>query len=180
MGAVLRLRSHQTEALAAIEAAAAEGQPRMTVVSACGSGKTLIAQQAARRLAPQGTVLVLMPTKALVTQTIRRWREAGQPGLVLGVCSLSQRQSGLAPREGVMTRYPRAIARAMRVGGPVTVFATYDSLHRIRDAHDQHGLGPWDLVIADFTNRHLGVWEVRVEWSAGPGEGCGLGAGRCR
>lgn len=150
---MLELRSHQIEALAAIETAAAEGLPRMTVVSACGTGKTLIAQQAARRLAAQGAVLVLMPTKALVTQTIRRWREAGQPGLMLGVCSLSQRQSGLAPREAVMTRHARAITRAMRVGGPVTVFATYDSLHRLQEAHERHGLGPWDLVIADEAHR---------------------------
>lgn len=125
----MELREHQIEALAAIEAAVADGERRMTVVGACGTGKTLIAQQAAQRLAPQGAVLVLMPTKALVTQTIRRWREAGRAGLALGVCSLRQRESGLSPGEAVMTRHPRAIARAMRVGGPVTVFATYGSLH---------------------------------------------------
>ncbi|GGZ92467.1 helicase [Streptomyces echinoruber] len=142
----MRLRDHQIEALAAIEAAAAAGEQRMTVVSACGTGKTLIAQQAAQRVAPHGAALVLMPTKALVTQT-------GHRGLALGVCSLSQTESGLSPSEGVMTRYPRAIARAMRVGGPVTVFATYDSLHHIQDAHDFHGLAPWDLVIADEAHR---------------------------
>ncbi|QOV33238.1 Helicase associated domain protein [Streptomyces ferrugineus] len=149
----MRLRDHQIEALAAIETAAAAGEQRMTVVSACGTGKTLIAQQAAQRLAPQGAVLVLMPTKALVTQTARRWRETGHPGLALGVCSLRQTESGLAPGEALMTRGARAIARAMRVGGPVTVFATYDSLHHIKEAHDQHGLAPWDLVIADEAHR---------------------------
>ncbi|MET8182462.1 DEAD/DEAH box helicase family protein [Streptomyces sp. NPDC005336] len=47
----MELRGHQREALAAIEAAAAAGEQRMTVVAACGSGKTLVAQQAAQRLA---------------------------------------------------------------------------------------------------------------------------------
>lgn len=149
----MELRAHQIDALAAIAAAAAAGERRMTVVAACGTGKTLIAQQAAQRLARQGAVLVLMPTKPLVTQTIRRWREAGHTGLALGVCSLSQNESGLSPSEAVMTRYPRAIARAMRVGGPVTVFATYGSLHHIKDAHALHGLPSWDLVIADEAHR---------------------------
>ena len=149
----MELREHQIEALAAIEAAVAAGEQRMTVVAACGTGKTLIAQQAAQRLAHQGAVLVLMPTKALVTQTIKRWREAGRAGLALGVCSLRQRESGLSPGEAVMTRHPRAIARAMRVGGPATVFATYGSLHHIQHAHEQHGLPPWDLVIADEAHR---------------------------
>ncbi|MFE7029124.1 Helicase associated domain protein [Streptomyces sp. NPDC057621] len=149
----MELREHQVEALAAIKKAATAGEQRMTVVSACGSGKTLVAQQAAQSLAGQGSVLVLMPTKALVTQTIRRWREAGRAGLALGVCSLRQRESGLSPGEAVMTRYPRAIARALRVGGPVTVFATYGSLHHIQDAHELHGLAPWDLVVVDEAHR---------------------------
>jgi superfamily II DNA or RNA helicase len=149
----VELRGHQSEALAAIEAAASRGEQRMTAVAACGSGKTLIAQQAAQRLAGQGAVLVLMPTKALLTQTVRRWREAGRPGLALGICSLSQNASGLAPGEAVMTRHPRAITRAMRVGGPVTVFSTYGSLHRIECAHEQHGLPAWDLVIVDEAHR---------------------------
>ncbi|GAA0439829.1 DEAD/DEAH box helicase family protein [Streptomyces luteireticuli] len=92
----MELRAHQIEALAAIEAAAVAGEQRMTVVAACGSGKTLIAQQAAQRLAGQGAVLVLMPTRALVTQTVRRWREAGRTGPALAVCSLSQSGSGLS------------------------------------------------------------------------------------
>lgn len=149
----MELREHQVEALTAIEAAAAAGHPRMTVVAACGTGKTLIAQRAARRLAPQGTVLVLMPTKALVAQTIRRWRQAGQPGAMFGVCSLSQNDSGLHPREATMTRDMGQIARAARMGQPVTVFCTYGSLHHIQDAHGFHGLPRWDLVIADEAHR---------------------------
>ncbi|MFI0716427.1 DEAD/DEAH box helicase family protein [Streptomyces inhibens] len=150
----MELREHQVPALAAIQAAAAAGEKRMTVVSACGTGKTLLAQQAAQHLAPQGTVLVLMPTKALVTQTVRRWREAGTKGLALGVCSLSQTDSGLAPTEAVMLRRdPRAIAQAARTTGPVTVFSTYDSIHHTRAAHDLYGLPPWDLVIIDEAHR---------------------------
>jgi len=149
----MELREHQAEALAAIVGAAAAGERRMTVVSACGTGKTLVAVEAARALAKEGSVLVLMPTKALVAQTIRRWREAGRLGMVLGVCSLAQADTGLSTDDVVMTRSTRLIARAGRAGGPFTVFATYASLHRIRDAHDFLGLPPWDLVFIDEAHR---------------------------
>ncbi len=149
----MELRAHQREALAAIEDAAAAGEQRMTVVAACGSGKTLIAQQAAQALAAHGAVLVLMPTKDLVAQTIRRWRDAGRTGPAFGLCSLSQTESGLARSEAVMVRRPQAIVRAMQTGGPVTVFATYGSLHHLEDAHEHYGLAPWDLVIIDEAHR---------------------------
>jgi superfamily II DNA or RNA helicase len=149
----VELREHQRQALAAIVAAAAAGERRMTVVAACRSGKTLIAQRAAQRLAAQGAVLVVLPTKALLTQTVRRWREAGRGGLALGICSLSQTQSGLAPAEAVMTYHPRALSHVMRVGGPFTVFATYASLHHVQSAHHLHDLPAWDLVIADEAHR---------------------------
>ncbi|WP_327350074.1 Helicase associated domain protein [Streptomyces sp. NBC_01321] len=149
----MELREHQVAALAAIQAAVAAGEQRMTVASACGTGKTLVAQQAAQRLAPQGTVLVLMPTKALVTQTVRRWRQAGRTGPALAVCSLGQKESGLTRAEAVLCRGPRAVARTARTAGPVTVFSTYGSLHHIRDAHELYGLPPWDLVIIDEAHR---------------------------
>jgi superfamily II DNA or RNA helicase len=149
----MQLRAHQREALDAIEGAVLAGERRMTVVAACGTGKTLIALRAAQLLAPQGAVLILMPTKALLTQTIRRWREAGRPGLALGVCSLTQGESGLTTAEAVMTRRPSAIAGALHSGGAVTVFATYGSLHHLQRAHEGYGLPPWDLVIVDEAHR---------------------------
>ncbi|WP_329082250.1 helicase associated domain-containing protein [Streptomyces niveus] len=117
----MRLRPHQQEALAAILAAAGEGRRRMTVVAASGSGKTLIAQRSCAELAPQGATLVLVPTKALVVQTARKWREAGYRGLLIGVCSLSQDDSGLSSWELTMTSDPATIAA--RVAGHVRIGA---------------------------------------------------------
>ncbi|WP_405483160.1 Helicase associated domain protein [Streptomyces anulatus] len=149
----MRLRPHQREALAAIRAAAGEGRRRMTVVAASGSGKTLIAQRVCAELAPQGATLVLVPTKALVVQTARKWREAGYRGLLIGVCSLSQDDSGLPSREVTMTSDPATIAaRVAGAPGSVVVVATYASLHRLTTAHSS-GLGTWDLLIADEAHR---------------------------
>ncbi|MGW0564417.1 Helicase associated domain protein [Streptomyces sp. NPDC003016] len=149
----MRLRPHQQEALAAILAAAGEGRRRMTVVAASGSGKTLIAQRACAELAPRGATLVLVPTKALVVQTARKWREAGYRGLLIGVCSLSQDDSGLSSRELTMTSDPATIAaRVAGAPGPAVVLATYASLHHLTAAHSS-GLGAWDLLIADEAHR---------------------------
>jgi len=59
----MQLRSHQREALVAIAAAARDGHRRMSVVAASGTGKTLIAQKAARPLAGPGTRLGGAPPK---------------------------------------------------------------------------------------------------------------------
>jgi len=149
----VELRAHQQRALDAITAAAADGHERMTVASACGSGKTLVAQRAAQHLAPQGAVLVLLPTRALLTQTVRRWREAGHTGVAVGVCTLGQAESGLRWQEARMLRDSSEIARALATSGPVTVFCTYSSLHRIRTAHEQNHLPAWDLIVADEAHR---------------------------
>ncbi|MER5878462.1 Helicase associated domain protein [Streptomyces sp. NPDC001910] len=149
----MRLRPHQQEALAAVRAAAGEGRRRMTVVAASGSGKTLIAQRACAELAPQGATLVLVPTKALVVQTARKWREAGYRGLLIGVCSLSQDDSGLSRGELAMTSDPATVAAWVAGSpGPVVVVATYASLHHLTAAHSS-GLDPWDLLIADEAHR---------------------------
>lgn len=157
----MKLREHQAAALAAIKAAAADGESRMTLVSACGTGKTLVAVAAAGSLVRRGNVLVVMPTRALVVQTIRRWREAGRNGMALGVCSVTQRDTGMSTDEVVMTQRPQEIAAVAEAGGPFTVFTTYGSLHHIREAHAQFGCPPWDLVVVDFTNRFVCVRGVR-------------------
>lgn len=147
------LRPHQREAVEAITGAFTRGERRATMVSACGTGKTFTAAETARRLAPSGTVLVAVPTLALLTQTIQRWRQAGRTGLALGVSSLDQRRSGLAASEAISTNDPARIAHEMSATpGPATVFVTYGSLHLIRQAH-HHGMPAWDLLIIDEAHR---------------------------
>lgn len=153
----MELRDYQAEAVAAIVGAAERGERRMSLCAACGTGKTLIAERAAEELAPDGPVLVLVPTRALVTQSIARWREAGRAGVMIGVCSLSQADSALPRSWAVMTSEPERIARLLRAPGPVTVFATYDSAVKIQHAHRHHRLPAWDLIVVDFTGCRWGV-----------------------
>ncbi|MEU6440886.1 DEAD/DEAH box helicase family protein [Streptomyces sp. NPDC047046] len=71
--------------------------------SQCGTRKTLMAAATAERLAPCGSVLVVVPTTALLTQTIQHWRQAGHAGVALGIPSLKQRHSVIS--EGALRGY---------------------------------------------------------------------------
>ncbi|WP_405444231.1 DEAD/DEAH box helicase [Streptomyces niveus] len=90
-----------------------------SALAASGSGKALIAQRVCAELAPQGATLVLVPTKALVVQTARKWREAGYRGLLTGVCSLSQDDSGLSSWELTMTSDPATVAARVAASSSV-------------------------------------------------------------
>lgn len=148
------LRPHQVEAVEAVVDAFVAGERRVTVISACGTGKTLTAAATAYRLAPRGTVLVAVPTLALLTQTIQRWRESGRPGLTLGVSSLAQHRSGLSTQQALMTNDSDTIAALLdEVRGPATVFVTYASLPLIHRLHEDHALPAWDMVVIDEAHR---------------------------
>ncbi|MGW4253822.1 DEAD/DEAH box helicase family protein [Streptomyces californicus] len=84
------LRPHQTEAVDAALAAFASGERRATVVSACGTGKTLTAAHIADQATGEGHALVVVPTVELLAQTTQRWRQAGRGGRVIGVSSMKQ------------------------------------------------------------------------------------------
>lgn len=155
------LRPHQVEAVdAAVRAL--EGTPshdvggsglRATVVSACGTGKTLMGVHTARRVVRSGRVLVLVPTLDLLVQTVAAWRSTGT---VVAVCSLRADPELDAAAVRCTTDVRRLLAWAGRPE-QVTVFATYASLQVLAEAHAA-GLGRWDLVIVDEAHRTSGPW----------------------
>ncbi|MFC6064339.1 DEAD/DEAH box helicase [Streptomyces ochraceiscleroticus] len=138
--------------------------PRATAVSASASGKTLIAQQCADNLAPQGRVLVLVPYLELITQTADAWRETGRAGQFLGVCCHRDRSSPLLGHMPMTTKAPVLADQIARAHGPVTVFATYQSLQVIIKAHRDHRLPAWDLAIADEAHHTAGA--LTKDWAA--------------
>ncbi|MEU9136909.1 Helicase associated domain protein [Streptomyces sp. NPDC048404] len=150
----LALRPHQQEALVAITGAFASGERRVTAVSACGTGKTLTAVATACHIAPNGRVLVVVPTLELLTQTIRRWREGGRAGLMVGLSSMGQTPSGLPRRTARMVKRPADLAGIVtEQDGPTTVFVTYASLQGLQDAHYIGQLSAWDLIVVDEAHR---------------------------
>ncbi len=160
----IKLRSHQVEAVAAIvrgldvpPGGIPAGGLRGQVHAACGTGKTLIAAAAARRLTPKGRTLVLVPTLDLLSQTVKAWHDAGHRGPAVAVCSL-QDDPDLWNLRVRSTTNPVQLA-LWHSSGPVTLYATYASLGVLAEAFEgAYGqqLDPVDLAVVDEAHRTSG------------------------
>ncbi|MEV0889478.1 Helicase associated domain protein [Streptomyces microflavus] len=99
---------------------------RGTIVSATGSGKTIMAAASALECFPGGRILVTVPTLDLLAQTAQAWRDVGHRAPMVAVCSLDN--DAVLDSLSVRTT-TNPIQLALWAGtGPVTVLATYASL----------------------------------------------------
>ncbi|RKN38498.1 DEAD/DEAH box helicase [Streptomyces hoynatensis] len=161
----LRRFDHQLEAVVAAARALdippgkriPRGGLRATVVMPCGSGKTLVAADTARRVARRGRVLVLVPTLDLLTQTVGAWQEAGHRGPAVAVCSL--KGDPVLWSRGLRSTTSAPQLALWHGSGTVTVYATYASLPVVLETFKgAYGLGmdPFDLVVVDEAHRTSG------------------------
>ncbi|WP_406277154.1 Helicase associated domain protein [Embleya sp. NBC_00896] len=158
-----RLRPHQVEAVDAavrgLEGPVGPGGNRGLLVSATGTGKTLIAAETARCLAPTGGTLVLVPTLDLLTQTVTAWRTLGHDEPMLAICSLEGDTALGAAGVRATTSGP-SLALWAQQHARYTVFSTYASLGAIIHAHTgPYGipaLPAWTLILSDEAHRAAG------------------------
>ncbi|MGA6871315.1 Helicase associated domain protein [Streptomyces pratensis] len=151
------LRGHQTLAVDACMHEFTAGAPRVSVIMATGTGKTLVALNAAQEAAPRGNALIVMPTLDLLEQTAAVWQSEGRQGIYLGYCGRDE--THVRSLRGVLTMIhdPGELARrAARSDGPVNVFCTYHSLNHLARAHRDHLLPRWGIVISDEAHRTAG------------------------
>lgn len=164
------LLQHQNEATADLKAAFATSD-RATLVSACGSGKTLTSQRLAESYEAR-LVLVGVPRLSLMSQHIESFRDdAPGPITVVALCSedgmhkpqkrgededdAEQLSAWDLQGSATFTRtQPQELAehieRALDDGGEtVYLFATYLSADAVVAAQTKHGLREFDMVIAD-------------------------------
>ncbi|MFE9769414.1 Helicase associated domain protein [Streptomyces sp. NPDC005808] len=118
---------------------------RGTIVSATGSGKTIMAAASALECFPHGRILVTVPTLDLLVQTAQAWRTVGHRSPMAAVCSLEN--DPVLNELGVRTT-TNPIQLALWAGrGPVIVFATYASLVDREDyaalQDQERPYGPW-------------------------------------
>jgi superfamily II DNA or RNA helicase len=134
---------------------------------ASGTGKTLVALWAAEQAGSHST-LVLVPSLALMAQTIREWRaERGAAFAAVAVCSdvsvavqdEGRRSIDEVAGHATVTREPAAIAAFLGLDAPEpkVVFGTYQSSPHIAVAQDRHGAPAFDLAIADEAHRTVGT-----------------------
>ncbi|MFH8224730.1 Helicase associated domain protein [Streptomyces sp. NPDC018057] len=138
------------------------------MVSACGTGKTLIALRTAEALDTQ-FLLVVVPSRDLIGQWAQAARADGRREPLMAVSSLeAHKHPVLAQAEAASTGSGEYLAywlaqRAKR-NERATVFVTLDSLRRIEEI--QHSVFPapvFDLAIVDEAHRTAGSWDK--EWT---------------
>ncbi|MGW3192733.1 Helicase associated domain protein [Streptomyces ardesiacus] len=123
---------------------------RATIVSATGSGKTIMAAACALESFADGRILVTVPTLDLLVQTAQAWRAVGHRAPMVAVCSLEN--DPVLNSLGVRTT-TNPIQLALWAGsGPVVVFATYASLVDREDIDAPEGQrkvrGPLEAALA--------------------------------
>ncbi|MFD4879565.1 Helicase associated domain protein [Streptomyces sp. NPDC058420] len=112
---------------------------RGTIVSATGSGKTIMAAACALECFPEGRILVTVPTLDLLVQTAQAWRAVGHRSPMVAVCSLEN--DPVLNELGVRTTTNPIQLALWAAHGPVIVFATYASLVDREDFDDPMGQG---------------------------------------
>ncbi len=158
-------REDQQEALTRITEALAT-HDRATVVMPCGTGKTLVQLWAAEQQQPR-SVLVLVPSLALLSQTLDEWgrhNSWGERFEYLCVCSdpsVSREQDSIQIKATDVPFHvdtdPSVVRRFLDrppTGTSRVVFSTYQSSPVVADG--LRGLEPFDLGIFDEAHKTTG------------------------
>ena len=153
---------------------------RGKLILPCGTGKTYTALQIAENLVGVGgKVLYLVPSIALLGQTMREWAEQQSiPHRYLGICSdvkAGRRSAGnedvnISSLEIPVTTDADKLAPHLNRPTPhalTVVFSTYQSIEQVIAAQSRHsgesrnpeglGEGNFDLVICDEAHRTTGI-----------------------
>ncbi|ACS51080.1 helicase/methyltransferase [Bartonella grahamii as4aup] len=165
-------RPHQEEAIKKVCEGLKEAN-RGKLIMACGTGKTFTSLKIAETIAGKGKrVLFLVPSLALVSQTIREWTADAQlPLRSFAVCSdtkVGKRRKnqddivGMETSDLVLPATTDAKALAKEACENLTdamtvIFSTYHSIQVISDAQNTHGLPEFDLIICDEAHRTTGA-----------------------
>jgi predicted helicase len=155
---------HQEEALEAI-LGGLKDQDRITTVMACGTGKTLVSLWVAERGKAQ-RVLVLVPSLALIRQTLHEWLKetSWERPRFIAVCSDPTVAQGAEDALIVHQRdldFPvttdaEEVRNFLAAPGSSAqiVFSTYQSAHIVGEA--VQGMQPFDLGVFDEAHKTAG------------------------
>ncbi len=140
---------------------------------ACGTGKTFTSLKIAETIAGQGKrVLFLVPSLALISQTIREWTEDTEvPLRSFAVCSDTQVGKRRKNKNDALefdssdlalpatTDAKELASKAGKVSHDLmtVVFSTYHSIQVISDAQKKYDLPEFDLIICDEAHRTTGA-----------------------
>ncbi|MBY5516170.1 DEAD/DEAH box helicase [Rhizobium leguminosarum] len=172
LAAKKELRPHQKEALDAVRTGFDKAD-RGKLIMACGTGKTFTGLKIAEDYAGVGKmVLYLVPSLALMSQSVREWSiDTDTPLRCFAVCSdvqVGKRRNNnddIGDIEIHDLAYPattdaKTLAEKVNAHPDLrmtVIFSTYQSIQTISNAQKKYGLPEFDLVICDEAHRTTGA-----------------------
>ena len=156
-------RPHQQEALEAV-LKEFETHDRGKLIMACGTGKTYTSLVIAQKMVnPGGTVLFLVPSISLLSQTLRAWTADADVAL------RNEEDMRIEEMAYPSTTNPHKLAKAFEAtqdGAALTVvFSTYQSIDVVHEAQVAAGF-TFDLIICDEAHRTAGYTAKDEDHSA--------------
>lgn len=171
-------RKYQSTAIEKVTAGFGE-HDRGRLIMACGTGKTFTSLRLAEQIVGAGgSVLFLVPSISLLSQTVREWvSESEVPIRPLAVCSdakstkrssndedISAVDLALPATTNVDVLGARLDAARADTSAMTVVFSTYQSIKVVAEA--QQGRSAFDLIVCDEAHRTTGVTLAGTDESA--------------
>lgn len=168
-------RPHQIDAInAVVNGLDDKDTERGKLIMACGTGKTFTSLKIAERMAGKGKkVLFLVPSLALLSQTLNEWtQQSSIPLRNFAVCSDSDvGKKGKSNDDLVIattsdldfpaTTNAKSLSYTLKAlhddDHMTVVYSTYHSIKVISDAQQGYHLGEFDLIICDEAHRTTGA-----------------------
>lgn len=164
------LRDHQRDALDSVKSGLEEAD-RGKLIMACGTGKTFTGLRIAETMCGPGKrVLFMVPSLALMSQTVREWKnDCDVEFTAFSACSdkkVGRREDADTLDLNVhdlafpATTDPSKLALQVSTADPekmTVVFSTYHSIDVLSRAQFVHDLPEFDLIICDEAHRTTGV-----------------------
>ncbi|QOT19414.1 type ISP restriction/modification enzyme [Paenarthrobacter sp. YJN-5] len=169
-------RKYQRQAIDDVKKGFTEND-RGRLIMACGTGKTYTSLKMVEEIVPiGGSVLFLVPSIALLQQTLNEWTaQASVPLRPLAVCS--DTKVGRKEHEDVSvhdlafpaTTDPAKLLNRAKIStgqeAITVIFSTYQSIDVIHQAQKE-GLPEFDLIVCDEAHRTTGITEASHDDSA--------------
>ena len=144
---------------------------RGKMIMACGTGKTYTSLKIAEKIADKKFILYLVPSLALMSQTIREWKnDSINDFTAFSACSDKKVGRKKNDNDNIdvklnelafpATTNPKVLAEKISNSDPskmTVVFSTYQSIDVLTDAQKKHGLKDFDLIICDEAHRTTGA-----------------------
>ena len=165
------IRDHQLQALNSVREGFQEND-RGKLIMACGTGKTFTSLRIAEDIAGKGkTVLYMVPSLALMSQTIREWKNDSLIDFsAFSACSdikVGKRKSNddaieidLSDLAFPATTNAQSLVEKIKESDKskmTVIFSTYQSINVISTAQKEYGLDEIDLIICDEAHRTTGA-----------------------